>query len=120
MPAISLLTGEPAQHVGIQACQNGGQDGTPLCRDGYAASAVPPRCIGDDDTAAVRCCADARLGEPCGEDVAENLCQMPHVSVTVGTEVDTLTDAVVRAGSVRHDPALAPRCIIPKTQRCCW
>jgi hypothetical protein len=31
---------EPFQHVTIQACQNGGRNGTPLCRDGYAASAV--------------------------------------------------------------------------------
>jgi hypothetical protein len=114
---------EPHQHVAIQACDNSGvaaADQPANCRAGYSHSAVPPNCMdGETGTAATRCCADVRIGEPCGEDVAENLCQMPHVSVTVGTEVDTLTDMPVRSGSVRdggfRQPVANPDMIVDRS-----
>eukprot|EP01052_Picozoa_sp_SAG31_P036854 SAG31_NODE_4660_length_3059_cov_2.381081_2_plen_213_part_00 len=90
---------EPNQHVTVQVCDRQPNAEPPiLCSDGYAASAIPPKCTDDSGSGAVRCCADTAVGTPCGFQVAENLCQMPGVSVTVGEEVDTLTNAPTGKG----------------------
>eukprot|EP01051_Picozoa_sp_SAG22_P000598 SAG22_NODE_17_length_32684_cov_34.234095_11_plen_281_part_00 len=51
-------------------------------------------CVDDTTPSAVRCCADVVVvqGSDCDEVVAENLCALPGVTVTLGGEVETATN----------------------------
>ena len=77
---------DPGQHV--QVIGN-----SVHCDARCTAKGAGAHCVDDETASAVRCCADAVVvhGSDCDEVVAQNLCALPGVTVTLGGEVETAT-----------------------------